>query len=290
MKNFLLYCITFLASANTAICQTEFAPTGASWTFTLKTYWTNFDGYMALQYQKDTTIGDFSCKKLHASILDFSQNEVDKHDFYFSQSNDSVFMVYAPDQRLFGFKTKYVLGESTKFSYLWPETLTVNAIEQLDFGGQPIEKYTFNSSEWPSGQIIVYEKFGPVLGFFENWWGTAVDGNSYKLLCYHDSEIQLAQINDGPCIIPISATNASVQEEGLSVFPNPAFDKIVFDFQNSSYLESMNIAIWDVSGRVHVETVLPANQQLDISFLTSGIYFGSLLSHEKNVPFKFVKQ
>jgi len=269
--------------------QTEFAPPGATWSYTFQTYWTNFNGFLVLRYEKDTVLSGIPCKKLSGAILDSAYVKVDNHDVYVRQSGDSIFSVFG-ENSYYVFKNNFQLNETAVFNFLWNSPLTVSAIETLTFGGQTTKKYVLDSDGPLFDQTAIYEKFGPELGFFQSWWGVAVDGFSYRLLCYKDDGFPLAELGNGPCFGLTAATAENAPAEAsLTVFPNPASNALRFDFQGKA-APYTNLAVWDVTGKAVIRTLLPAANQLDITALPSGMYYGNVFNADSVLPFKFIKR
>jgi len=72
----------------------------------------------------------------------------------------------------------------------------------------------------------------------------------------------------------------------LSIYPNPASDFITIKLNNS---DKEKIQIYDIMGRLVKEVSISNNQKLDISKLSSGVYFVRL-NNNKSSTHKFIKQ
>lgn len=69
-----------------------------------------------------------------------------------------------------------------------------------------------------------------------------------------------------------------------NVYPNPANDKVFFDFNSSSSAGIRTLVIRDMAGRMVRESELPNQQgtlEMDVREMESGIYFYSLLQNNK---------
>ncbi|MBK9014017.1 MAG: T9SS type A sorting domain-containing protein [Saprospiraceae bacterium] len=285
-----LFVLVLLVAALPSFSQAEFAPAGAAWSYSYQTYWTNFNGFFVLKYEKDTMLNNYTCKKLHGSILDSSMAQVHQQDYFIRQSGDSIFTEFAGlDFSIFLFKNQYFVNETAEFGFLWNSPLTVSSIETLTFNGQTTKKYILDSNGFLFDETAIYERFGPELGFFQSWWGVAVDGESYKLLCYQDDEFPLAEVGNGPCFGLTATVENATSKAGLTVFPNPATSEISFDFPGKE-ASSLNLAIWDVTGKTMIRTSLSKDEQLDISSLPNGMCFGNIFTNDQILPFKFVKR
>ncbi|MCC6725184.1 MAG: T9SS type A sorting domain-containing protein [Saprospiraceae bacterium] len=289
MKSALLV-FALLLPALPSFSQTEFAPVGATWSYAYQTYWTNFNGFFVLNYEKDTVLNNYACKKLHASILDSSLVQVQQQDYFIRQSGDSIFTEFAGlDFSIFLFKNKYQVNETVEFGFLWNDPLTVSAVENLTFGGQSTQKFTLDSDGFLFDQTAIYERFGPVLGFFQSWWGVAVDGESYRLLCYKDDDFPLAEVGNGPCFGLTPTVENAPSTGNLTVFPNPTSDEITFDFHEKN-VGSISVSILGLTGQLMLKRTLQASCRLDVSSLPNGIYFGNAVADGQLLLFKFIKQ
>ena len=69
----------------------------------------------------------------------------------------------------------------------------------------------------------------------------------------------------------------------FNVFPNPAQDKVMISFDNSSGTQA-RIAIYDLSGKMQLEQFSDLNTNtIDVSNLSPGIYFVELIANGKGV-------
>ena len=77
-----------------------------------------------------------------------------------------------------------------------------------------------------------------------------------------------------------------VDEMNVRVFPNPASDYLSFEMENIA----AEIDVLDVNGRVILTNIELTNFQMDVSILSSGVYFVKIKSENESVLRKFVKQ
>ena len=79
------------------------------------------------------------------------------------------------------------------------------------------------------------------------------------------------------------------QESRLSLYPNPAIDKITIE--TSSMLTKTKLSISNLSGQELItRQITSPKTQLDISSLPSGIYFVRLKNDKTVAMGKFIKQ
>lgn len=288
-RSLLSIAFCFLLSS-TVLGQTEFSPKGATWSYSFDDFWTNFQGFMVVKYEKDTVINNFPSKKLTRELLDSTLNTVQlRSPLFIYQSNDSVFQVFNSGN-LFIFKSHFELDETSFVAeYLWPSPLTVESIDVLETGGQTTEKYIFEETEWPVYQTVIYEKFGPELGYFDDWHGTAYDLSSYKLKCYKDDNFPLTSIDGNSCLVLSPANEEVSTGSDITIFPNPSNEVITIDFKIDKAF-SMNLDIWDIAGKLLIHDANYSGNQLDISSLPKGLYVGNISNETQVLPFKFIKQ
>ncbi len=80
-----------------------------------------------------------------------------------------------------------------------------------------------------------------------------------------------------------------LQESRLSIYPNPATDKITVDLSGMS--QGGNLTIVDIEGQEFIKRqIIPPKTQIDISALPSGVYFVRLTNDRIVEVGKFVKQ
>ena len=79
-------------------------------------------------------------------------------------------------------------------------------------------------------------------------------------------------------------------EQSLTIFPNPAKDKVSVLFENEEEVVG-NIIIRDMAGRVcRTFTVTGKNTSLDVSFLSQGMYFLTYSGGTRMITRKFMKE
>lgn len=83
----------------------------------------------------------------------------------------------------------------------------------------------------------------------------------------------------------LSNTQATLPESKIVLHPNPANDYIFVAGIN----EFTDYRIYDANGRIHKTGKIPTLNQLDISTLSSGIYFISFMNTVDNEVVKFIK-
>jgi hypothetical protein len=129
-----------------------------------------------------------------------------------------------------------------------------------------------------------------------------VQNNSifYPTLCFFTSvpnfENDIEISNDANCdSIPVSISIVGVNEleikdEKLKVYPNPFTNKVILEFENEATINS-KLTISNTLGQIvcTIKEVLP-KQELDLSFLNSGIYYLNIKSNAGQKTSKMIKE
>ena len=82
------------------------------------------------------------------------------------------------------------------------------------------------------------------------------------------------------------STNDYNTIETLNVFPNPTIDKLTIEFSTTS---EDAIEIYNTLGQLVIKLPAAKKQQIDVSNLTSGLYFIKL-ENDNAAKFKFLKK
>ena len=73
----------------------------------------------------------------------------------------------------------------------------------------------------------------------------------------------------------------------VSIYPNPCSNLISFSIENNSNVEKYEI--FDVTGKIIIQSIHSNTNQIDVSNLSKGIYFLSIFNENKNYIGKFIK-
>ena len=96
---------------------------------------------------------------------------------------------------------------------------------------------------------------------------------------------------NNPEEVKTACTSAIIEESGrneISIIPNPANDKITILLPVSK--NNYHISIYNEKGDIVIKTKLQSQEtQIDISFLSKGVYFVKLHDKTSNLTGKFVK-
>jgi hypothetical protein len=111
------------------------------------------------------------------------------------------------------------------------------------------------------------------IDFVESFFGHMItNGNSYG---WDPVNNRWDDTNVDVFILSYSAVNVSttteIQNTGLTIYPNPAKDLVTFELKEFS--EDVIIEFFDAKGNKVLAQQLPANKQISVNQLNSGMYF-----------------
>ena len=151
--------------------------------------------------------------------------------------------------------------------FLWMDTQTDFLEESLD---RNFERWDFIGNNIWFEPFPIPETYEGEISYMKTWiqerleW---MDANMY-----------------GNCEDDISATKAVLSKVNFSFAPNPAIDNVLLNNLKGELIE-----IHDVQGRKHISTSInEAEKQLDLSTLSSGIYFITVESGGNRMTQKLV--
>ncbi|KAA5823610.1 T9SS type A sorting domain-containing protein [Algibacter amylolyticus] len=110
---------------------------------------------------------------------------------------------------------------------------------------------------------------------FASDWSGAVDGDSVDTYV-----AELASYT-------LSSTSISVENENMSVYPNPAGNTLHLA---SSLNQDIDFCIKDVSGKVVYKNRFLNEEEVDISFIANGLYFATFTTGNTIKTIKFIKK
>ena len=86
-----------------------------------------------------------------------------------------------------------------------------------------------------------------------------------------------------------TVSNTSTREHEISIFPNPAFNKLYL-LSNLSNAQSIRIQIYDMSGRLQADYDSINPESIDVSNLASGMYLLTVFNEDIRITEKFIKR
>lgn len=161
----------------------------------------------------------------------------------------------------------------------YPEDLAVREFRDTNGDMQFIKPITTNASTNGNPAITLLKLANPITNFnndlfigveMRNPWSTAVYNN--EIIMPKDTRIMLSKVDDStlPSIFPDNTAGiASIEENGLSLYPNPAKNSVQINFSKESILE---IGIYSISGQIVKKIKISSSDNVDVSQLKPGLY------------------
>ncbi len=268
MKHFpFLCCLLFFSTALPAQ-PVEFAPIGARWHFAFLAPWTGEKGDCQADCLKETVVGGRLCKQIKVLANgNFFGNR------YIFQQGDSIFQHQPGTAPKFLFRNNYQVGEVTRTgmsaSYQWK----VTGIDTLVFNhNQPVRRFRLERTDVAFETAVIYDRFGPQLGFFDDWCGGPCDYNYYGICSYQDLGFAQAKVPNGDCSYLVAAKEPIVQP--LTLSPNPADGTIRVSLPSQTS-GTVHLRVFDLTGQQVLQLeALPSPEgiNMDVSHLPTGVY------------------
>lgn len=81
-----------------------------------------------------------------------------------------------------------------------------------------------------------------------------------------------------------------LMQEGISVFPNPTSDNVVLTINDFKPEENNSMSLIDIKGNVVMtQKITSGRSEMDVSHLTSGIYYFNVVKNKNMLYYKLVK-
>ena len=292
--------------------QTNFAPIGAEWHFSID----GTAGYHYFNVVKDSVFQGETCRYIKAyngadSLIDelFVLDSADIifywHSGAFRKAMD--FSVDEGDSTFFDVKTFTEDFESDSIIRFDAAIIQVN-LDTVD--GELLKNYlveVYNPTEYLDIQTFTYterlginhrqshELFPNIYEFIETTSQQEVDSHSYisSLRCYSDNDIDYISndwsLYSKPCdyYVPLSVENVTSGNNEISVYPNPVKNNLTVKSQNSP-IES--ISVYDAQGRLVLEREINATEaKISTDTFENGLYFFNLKTSSGTMMKKIVK-
>ena len=291
--------------------QPVFAPPGAEW------YHSAYSGIFYSRYTGDTIITGINCRKVerrfHSGppLGSMGYAAYDLSTLYLYNNSDTVFVFNSIFHR---FTPLYVFnvtaGDTLQLPILpsddcntWSScagstfSLLVDSVKMVLYDTAMLKTVyshylgnRFSDCVYIFGDTTVStyaEKIGSLNSGIMPWYYTfGVTGLDFScqapgsLRCYSDTRLSVKLIS-ADCDAPPLTIPAIADDGPFKVFPNPASDIVNVDLPSAS--TSTSIRLTDLNGKVVSELIPPPyslNAKIDVSTLTPGMYFLSVLSSD----------
>lgn len=301
--NFLILILTSVFFASNLFAQ-EWASDGAEWFYDYGAF--EEVGYIKISYMGDTMINEHECKILAKTRFTYN---------YITNLYDTVFLgneftwsdgdkvyIYRHEQ----FYTLYDFSAQPGEWWVVPETFNtdfcdtigkiyVDSISNIEINNTELRVLycsEYENSHWSIGPKII-EKIGSVDSYMfpevNINCGIADLSEGGALRCYSDNDFGLYSTGiASDCDYIVSVNKNEITDNFFEVTPNPADNYITF---KSMFITPNKIEIFDIFGRSQKKiNITSANEIIDISSLTNGVYL-ILLEYEKKIfSYKFIKK
>lgn len=285
MKQLLFSLLFGVCSLTSVLAQSPtFSPIGSKWGFS---YQSSFSfGDFQKEAVSDTTIAGRICRKFNTIDRSYlcapscSSRQIQGTAFI-AQHQDSIFLYNAQQNNfvfLFHFHAQVndtMLSKQLKYVCM--------RVGDTLFGGVRLRKWEFKQvcpQFLNTAPLLLVEKVGAL----NSDWGlpnTCLIDNIYHTLCYFSQSTILFQRNN--CISNIEAANLS---SNINIAPNP----VRFNLTIESTHHFDIIRIFNTQGQLVLQQLFQNGQDIDVSSLSNGIYFLSLLDKDgKSATKRFIK-
>jgi hypothetical protein len=189
------------------------------------------------------------------------------------------------DQLLFDFTMEVNDTVTSAFTFpLMGAPILVTAIDSVMVDGANKIRFHINPE---FGAEYIIEDIGATSGLFENMsffeWGS-------ELICFAKNSISLWGTSTDSCDLDVSLPEKKIQNQGISVYPNPAGDYTNV-FIPPGFREA-NISLMDPFGRIvlHQSQIANGVVKIPLTSLTSGLYQVLVETDQKRLAVKLVIQ
>jgi len=233
---------------------------------------------------------------------------------HFYTSNDTVYILNSNNSLQFAWFNNPVVGDIWDFGLQYNFTISnynhaysqVDSIKFVTINGENLKEIYAHSCKDTAGTPVqlgdsalfvnhvscINTKFGPRYGFSGiNTFESAQNTDGYIadiLICFESSVFLFYQAGNTDCnngILTSGAIELNDDHKTL-LFPNPANETISL----KNMLRNSIITITNIAGQTILQTRLNPNNQINISHLTSGIYFIQVQTKYKIQTAKFIKE
>lgn len=269
--------------------QGDFAPLGATWTYTYADHIPMFPTYRPIVFTVDDIVTWQAqiCSKI--IVPDPPQGFGEFGALYLFDRNDSVFYwseYSANFELLYDFTAGpgdswtiegLSVGDTTEVDPFMQ--VFIDSVSQSTYGNDTLKVMHHASSMYFDWGNAIIEGLGsnsfmlPVFGLYESRLG--------RLRCYSDMNVDY-NLMGIPCDTVIFNIVNGTEDVQLSphfkITPNPAFDRILI--RQLERIGEANVKVVDLLGHVLLADVVWNETELDIAFLIPGIYFVMVFKDE----------
>ncbi len=305
MKKFLF--ISFLFSSICAIRAQSWCHQGAEWYYTKISQ--SQPTYLKITYAGTVTVNSYTCQQLDCLYGTLNSSNMPVYSStsacYYTYISNNI--VYLAIDNTSTFDTLYNFDAVPGDKWLLPDNNVIglscvkSKLTVADTGHRVIQGVNL---KWlkvtiSNGSPIldtIYERFGLKQNFYlsfdvcssshDNWAGG-------PLRCYSDNQISNYKNVSFACDYLPSSTSVKENEIGddeISFFPNPVSNKLNLTLKQTKF-KSYKIVIINYLGEIVHQLNDPiSTQNIDVSFLTTGIYYLKVYDDRKQKTYKMIKE
>ena len=275
----------------------EFAPIGAKWWYDQVEKFPPYNiAYWRFEVIKDTVIDDLPLRKINKTFV--HQTGENTNSFYLYSDSGTLF-IYNPEiQILFPyFNFNASVGDTIETTD-GSDGVALNILDSIiniEIEGEMLKRYHLSSAGFGyyfanDGYCFCFtERLGSD-GYFFATFGAVDPPTGGPRRCYEDDVLGLYGADDLEDCEYISTGIQEVISSNLSVYPNPAEDKLFVSYNVNSkpQLKLINLAGAEIN--ISEITINENILECDISNIPAGMYFISIISengiYTKNVFIK----
>jgi hypothetical protein len=292
------------------LINTSVPQIGTKWYYTSK-FMTPDMGYYQLEYVKDSTIIDKTCKVFEVINVNSKSQIVSKSYFYLLYNNRKI-MQYMNSKYYLLYDFNVNNGDTLNTTYSFSENrfkdtqikLKVNEVKDTTINGLKLRCYTFdcinslsvnnNNNQCVSFSGKAIENMGNITSYFFPTDCTITDIlKPTEFRCYQNNNF-----------IFKSKLYENKECDSVYVYPPNAVDesmlnndqKIIFDAEKNHFTinwagnSKREFAIYDTLGKMCIKDELQNDMPVSIKYLNSGIYFLVVQLEHESVKLKFIKK
>lgn len=203
------------------------------------------------------------------------------------QSSDSIFQQEFSGDASFLFRNNYQLGEITKTGLSIDDWKVID-IDTLQFNNLPVRRFVLEKTTEFHDLVEIYDRFGPVPGFFGNWCGVPCDYNYYRVCSYEDTTFPKVNVPGGDCSFLVPTFEP--ETGSLALFPNPTDGTLQIALPASD--GKLQIRVFDQSGKLVMQEDAPeatTDLSLQAGSLPVGVYWLQVVGQGRVFAEKFCK-
>ncbi|OFY85770.1 MAG: hypothetical protein A3K10_01115 [Bacteroidetes bacterium RIFCSPLOWO2_12_FULL_31_6] len=298
---FFLFTFSFLFAQN-------FAPLNAKWhyqKFCNNPLWISNCGYFTAEIVRDTIVNGKSAKVMENAdlgvLIPAAQLIIreDSDRVYFFENNQFKllydFNLNTGDTLFYSVPSNWMYYDFTCGDYPDTSKLTqaiIDSTGQLSINGELLKvlytspNYSPDTTKyfsWELGQVI--QRIGSLRGLFGASTTQCLGGFPGSIRCYNDSLISYKPVLFD-CDF-VTGIDRDVNENLISIYPNPSSGKFTLDFGNA--INNISVEIYNLMGKkIVAKPILSKREVIDLSNQPKGIYYVKTINKKESSTQKII--